>query len=89
MGSYKAKFVAHFETCPRRRGCSEWGTKEFDTKWEAEKFLHEYQQSHWYASSSGWVDSYVIDNRSNYEKHLAEKADAAVARYMAKAWRLK
>lgn len=88
MAGYKVKYVAHFETAPRRRGCATWGTKEFDTKWEAEKYLHEFQTRHWYASDSGWVDSHVIDNRSNYEKHLAEKANDAVSRYLAKAWNL-
>lgn len=84
MASFEARFVAHFETAPRRRGISSWGTKEFKTKWEAEKYLYDYQQSHWYASLSGWVDSYVVDNRTAHEKHLSEKSMETVARYASK-----
>lgn len=86
MAGYKVKFVSHYESRPRRKGCATWETKEFDTKWEAEKWLYEYQKSHWWASSSGWVSQETIDCRTPYEKRLAEKADEAVSRYCDKMW---
>jgi len=86
MASYIVKYVAHYESRPRRRGCATWETKEFDTKWEAEKFLHDYQKAHWYASSSGWVDSKTIDNRSPLDKAMAAKAEDTVSRYVEKMW---
>ena len=87
MANYKEVFVAHFETAPRRRGRDTWGTKEFNTKWEAEKFLLEYQKSHWYASNSGWVDSKVIDLRSDADKAYSERVNENVARYCEKMWK--
>lgn len=86
MASYKVKFVAHYESRPRHKGCDTWETKEFDTKWEAEKWLHEYQKTHWWASSSGWVDDRIIDNRCPLDKALAAKAEEFVSRYTEKMW---
>lgn len=86
MRNYKEVFVAHFETSPRRKGRSTWGVKEFETKWEAEKFLHEYQQSHWYASTSGWVDSKVIDLRTEREMAYDDIVHERVAKYCDKMW---
>lgn len=86
MADYKQVFVAHFETSPRHKGCSTWGKKEFNTKWEAEKFLHEYQQNHWYASTSGWVSSEVIDLRSEAQKAYDERVQERVANYISRNW---
>lgn len=82
MADFKNVFVAHFETCARRRGCATWGTKEFNTKWEAEKYLYEYQQKHWYASHSGWVDVKTIDMRSACQKSYDDRVQERVARYI-------
>ena len=86
MADYKQVFIAHFEKSPRCRGCADWGTKEFATKWEAEKFLHEYQQNHWFASHSGWVSSEVIDLRSEAQKAYDERVQERVANYISRNW---
>ena len=86
MAGYKEVFVAHYECGQRRRGVAKWATKEFETKWEAEKWLQNYKNNHWWASMSGWVDSKVIDLRSPMQKALDAQVEERVARRIAKSY---
>ena len=87
MRDYKEIFIAKFETAPRHRGRSTWGEKEFETKWEAEKFLEEYRKTHWFASTGGFVTSKVIDLRTDAERAYDERVHERVSRYIDRMWK--
>ena len=86
MADYKVVYYAHFESSPRSYGRSHWTRKDFSTKWEAEKFLEEFRQKHWWADS-GWVDSETIDLRSEGQKAYDEKVQERVSMHIEKMWR--
>ena len=87
MADYKVKYIVHYQVTARRyRRPEVMETKEFDTKWEAEKFLEEWRKSHWFADV-GWVEQKVIDCRCPSDKALADKANETVSRYLDKMWR--
>ena len=75
------KYVATYQTSPRilPRHQETYAEKEFDTKWEAEKFLEEWKRTHWYASN-GLVKEKVIDTRSQWQIARDERESE-------KAWR--
>ena len=83
MAGFTVNWIAHYEAEPRRHGATTMKTKTFSTKWEAEKFIHEYKQNHWYCYAA-WVEQDVIDNRSPMDRALAAQAHEAVARHMNK-----
>lgn len=87
MADYKVKYIAHYQTSQRRyRRPETMEEKEFDTKWEAEKFVEEWKENHWYAER-GWVEARMIDCRSEWQKAYDAKVMEHVDRYIGRMWR--
>ena len=80
---YKVTWIAKYQTSRRRRGCYEMNEKEFNTKWEAEKFIHDWKREHWFADAC-WVEQKVTDVRNSFQKAYDARVHERVARYAAK-----
>lgn len=69
MADYKVKYIVHYQVTARRyRRPEVMETKEFDTKWEAEKFLEEWIDKHWFADV-GWVEQKSLTAVAHRIKH--------------------
>lgn len=81
MYKFTVKWVAYYQTTPRTyRRAEQMEEKEFDTKWEAERFLEEWKSKHWFADRSS-VYQKVIDHRTDGEKAFDARIQERVASY--------
>lgn len=83
---FKVVFIAHYQTTARMNGNREkMEINEFDTKWEAEKFIYEWKQSHWFAKV-GWVEEKIIDCRTPMKRACDDRLFDNIERRRAQNW---
>lgn len=76
---YKVKYIAHYWVTARHyRRPEKKEERAFDHKWEADKFVEDWDSKHWF--SHGWVEERVVDNRCAMDRALSARAAEAVAR---------